>query len=548
MVNIADKIFNFLRKRFVKTNGRFPTPKEADDILDDAQKAVSDAVQQNLEQYAGEASPQEIISQTLSQDAETIYLNAERYRAEGGAPMSNEMREAMPKAQIEAMPLKDPTLRERAMKKKLEALNEQSKVNLEKSGAKARAKVQKDKEGLESLGDQIPVRDDTPQIGEVIDQTKRSRMPMRLIENFGEELDVEKLIKEGYTPTQAKILVAARNKMLSGEEMNPNEALLRVKEERADELGIDVEDVDPEGFDFEIDYSERDDFEQGGIASTKDFIESTGESELMDIYIKVMDGTLPEDALTKALERRGYKTYAKGGVVGGKKEEEEELEDDDPGMFDDLFDRMFGEYELEKLRKSGRKPNAEGGIMDTREGYQFGGAALKYIREAMRKARKRSGVSGTGEPMFQRFSSELKEKVGDDIVDTPRGQYSIADADKLRKRGTIQLLLDELKLIENIEKQQGITGIPGKKLEDFSKNFFSSDPEVSKNAMFDFVKTMTEYGVGTPGKTIDDFIAAEKGVTIDGIEEARGALELYRRNLEGRKLNAEGGLNYLMGF
>ena len=451
MVNIADKIFNFLRKRFVKTNGRFPTPKEADDILDDAQKAVSDAVQQNLEQYAGEASPQEIISQTLSQDAETIYLNAERYRAEGGAPMSNEMREAMPKAQIEAMPLKDPTLRERAMKKKLEALNEQSKVNLEKSGAKARAKVQKDKEGLESLGDQIPVRDDTPQIGEVIDQSNIPRMPMRLIEDFGTELSKEQLIKEGYTPTQADILIRARKKMLSGEEINPNEALLRVKEETADELGIDVDDVDPEGFDFEIDYAERDDF-------------------------------------------------------------------------------------------------AEGGIMDTREGYQFGGAALKYIREAMKKARQRSGVSGTGEPMFKRFSSELKEKVGDDIVDTPRGQYSIADADKLRKRGTIQLLLDELKLIENIEKQQGITGIPGKQLEDFGKNFMSSDPEVARNAMFDFVKTMNEYGVGTPGKTMDDMIRAEKGMTIEGIEEAKGALELYRRNLEGRKLNAEGGLNYLMGF
>jgi hypothetical protein len=37
-------------------------------------------------------------------------------------------------------------------------------------------------------------------------------------------------------------------------------------------------------------------------------------------------------------------------------------------------------------------------------------------------------------------------------------------------------------------------------------------------------------------------------MTIEGIEEARGALELYRRNLEGRTLNAEGGLNYLMGF
>jgi len=487
MVNIADKIFNFLRKRFVKTNGRFPTPKEADDILDDAQKAVSDAVQQNLEQYAGEASPQEIISKTLSQDAETIYLNAERYRAEGGAPMSNEMREAMPKAQIEAMPLKDPTLRERAMRKKLEALNEQSKVNLEKSGAKARAKVTKDKEGLESMMDQIPVRDDTP----------RSTMPMRLIEDFGTDLSKEQLIKEGYTPTQADILMRARKKLLEGEEMNPNEALLRVKEEMANDMGVDVDDID---IDFEIEMPERDDFEQGGIASAKDFIESTGESELMDIYIKVMDGTLPEDALTKALENRGYKTYAEGGVV------------------------------------------------DTREAYQFGGPALKYIREAMRKARQRSGVSGTGEPMFKRFSSELREKAGQDVVDTPRGQYSIADADKIRKQGTVQLLLDELKLIENIEKQQGITGIPGKKLEDFSKNFFSSDPEVSKNAMFDFVKTMNEYGVGTPGKTIDDFIAAEKGVTIEGIEEARGALELYRRNLEGRTLNAEGGLNYLMGF
>ena len=35
--------------------------------------------------------------------------------------------------------------------------------------------------------------------------------------------------------------------------------------------------------------------------------------------------------------------------------------DDDPGMFDDLFDRMFGEYELDKLKKSGRKPHKSGG-------------------------------------------------------------------------------------------------------------------------------------------------------------------------------------------
>ena len=105
-------------------------------------------------------------------------------------------------------------------------------------------------------------------------------------------------------------------------------------------------------------------FEAGGITSlgsAKDFIESTGDDELMDLYIDFLV-TGDDTAMLEALSRKGYKTYAKGGVVGGKKDEEEEIEDDDPGMFDDLFDRMFGEYELEKLKKSGRKPNANGGL------------------------------------------------------------------------------------------------------------------------------------------------------------------------------------------
>jgi hypothetical protein len=31
-------------------------------------------------------------------------------------------------------------------------------------------------------------------------------------------------------------------------------------------------------------------------------------------------------------------------------------------MFDDIFEKMYGEYELDKLKKSGRKTNAEGGL------------------------------------------------------------------------------------------------------------------------------------------------------------------------------------------
>ena len=38
------------------------------------------------------------------------------------------------------------------------------------------------------------------------------------------------------------------------------------------------------------------------------------------------------------------------------------VKNNDPGMFDDIFEKMYGEYELDKLKKSGRKTNAEGGL------------------------------------------------------------------------------------------------------------------------------------------------------------------------------------------
>ena len=59
---------------------------------------------------------------------------------------------------------------------------------------------------------------------------------------------------------QADVLVRAKEKLKSGEEANPNEALLRVQEEMADDAGVDVDEL---GFDFEIDEPEK--FAQGGI-------------------------------------------------------------------------------------------------------------------------------------------------------------------------------------------------------------------------------------------------------------------------------------------
>jgi len=252
MVNVADKIFDFLRKRFSLANRRFPTPAESETLLEQAQKAVNDAVQNNLTKYGDQVSPQEIISKTLSQDAQKIIDDATP-----SSPLEGTAQK--PKAQIEALPLENPELRQQAIKKKLEAMNEQTRAgrmstaDQVSTGRAARSKVQQDKQGLESIMDQIPVRDDTA----------RPTLPMKLIENFGTEFQEKELIKQGYTPTQAEILMAARKKMLSGEEMNPNEALLRVKEEMADDLGIDVDDVD---IDFQIETPERDDFAGGGAA------------------------------------------------------------------------------------------------------------------------------------------------------------------------------------------------------------------------------------------------------------------------------------------
>ena len=91
--------------------------------------------------------------------------------------------------------------------------------------------------------------------------SERDRMPIRLMKNFEKELNEVDLMAEGYSKDQANILIKARKKMTSGDEMNPNESLTRVKEEFADEAGVDVDDFTD--IDFEIDTP---DYAKGGRA------------------------------------------------------------------------------------------------------------------------------------------------------------------------------------------------------------------------------------------------------------------------------------------
>ena len=119
--------------------------------------------------------------------------------------------------------------------------------NMYKPKSDAEIKAKYDKQNKESV--------------ERLKKKKRDSMPIRLMKNFEKELNETDLMAEGYSKDQANVLIKARKKMTSGEEMNPNESLLRVKEEFADKAGVDVEDFTD--IDFEIDVP---DFAKGGRA------------------------------------------------------------------------------------------------------------------------------------------------------------------------------------------------------------------------------------------------------------------------------------------
>jgi len=109
--------------------------------------------------------------------------------------------------------------------------------------------------------------------------SKKDSLPIRLMKNFEKELNEADLMAEGYSKDQANVLIKARQKMTSGEEMNPNESLLRVKEEFADNAGVDVEDFTDIDFEIDIpDYAKggRAGFYTGGITDVEPSLDDIG--------------------------------------------------------------------------------------------------------------------------------------------------------------------------------------------------------------------------------------------------------------------------------
>ena len=135
--------------------------------------------------------------------------------------------------------------------------------NLNKTDAEIKAKF--DKQNKDSV--------------ERLKKKNRDSMPIRLMKNFEKELNEADLMAEGYSKDQANVLIKARQKMTSGEEMNPNESLLRVKEEFADNAGVDVEDFTDIDFEIDIpDYAKggRAGFYTGGITDVEPSLDDIG--------------------------------------------------------------------------------------------------------------------------------------------------------------------------------------------------------------------------------------------------------------------------------
>jgi hypothetical protein len=63
------------------------------------------------------------------------------------------------------------------------------------------------------------------------------------MKNFDQQLTDEGLAGEGYNLQEIGVLKNARNRMTSGDELHPNEALLREKELLADEAGVDLDEL-----------------------------------------------------------------------------------------------------------------------------------------------------------------------------------------------------------------------------------------------------------------------------------------------------------------
>tara|TARA_E500000318_G_scaffold111981_2_gene133091 strand:- start:983 stop:2587 length:1605 start_codon:yes stop_codon:yes gene_type:complete len=202
MKGLVGEIYQALLKMFVKDRKRFPMGNEQQQIVDEAESILNDALTHNLK-INKTKDEGEVMLMISNKDPNSIINDAMAERSDMSRQLTSD--ETKQQAEIIELPLKDSKKKEAALKKKLEAQNLQSKLNLEKSASKQQAKVAADKKTMQELADnnQIPVIKDGVIIDSNLEQSlKNIGKPVKeeLFSFADERKRLENLIRELQTP------------------------------------------------------------------------------------------------------------------------------------------------------------------------------------------------------------------------------------------------------------------------------------------------------------------------------------------------------------
>ena len=131
-----EKIYQALIKVFVRSNKRFPAGKELDQVEKQAREVFDGALTYNIEMNKGmNVDDITIMEKTTEKSGDELindYLNNEALKARDTQPTFSVVdQKKLPRAEIEALPLKDKEKAEAAVRKKLEAQNVQAKQSKE---------------------------------------------------------------------------------------------------------------------------------------------------------------------------------------------------------------------------------------------------------------------------------------------------------------------------------------------------------------------------------------------------------------------------------
>ena len=133
-MNKITEIYQALIKVFVRSNKRFPAGKELQNLERQAREVFDGALTYNIDQAKGKNLDDiTVMEKTMNKNADQLiddYLSNEatKGRMTSEPPTFTQVdQRKLPRAEIEALPLKDKEKAEAAVKKKLEAQNEQAR-------------------------------------------------------------------------------------------------------------------------------------------------------------------------------------------------------------------------------------------------------------------------------------------------------------------------------------------------------------------------------------------------------------------------------------